>query len=74
MMQIISILCGLFAAFFMLLGLIPFLGWINWLVLPLCVLGVILGAFGKGRRPGLIINMVVGAVAALRLILGGGLV
>lgn len=73
-MQTISVLCGVFAAIFMLLGLIPFLGWINWLVLPLCVLGVILGVFGKERRPGLIINLVVGGVAALRLMLGGGVV
>lgn len=73
-MQFISTLCGIFAAIFMLLGLIPLLGWVNWLVLPLCVLGVILGAFGKDRRPGLVINLVVGSVAALRLFLGGGLV
>jgi hypothetical protein len=73
-MQIASTLCGIFAAIFMLLGLIPLLGWINWLVLPCCVLGVMLGVFSKGRRPGLVINLVVASVAALRLILGGGLV
>lgn len=35
-------------------------------------LGANLEAFGKARRPGITINLVVGAVAALRLILGGG--
>lgn len=73
-MQFVSTLCGIFAGIFMLLGLIPLLGWINWFVLPCCVLGIILGAFGKGRRPGLVINFAVAAVAALRLILGGGFV
>lgn len=73
-MQLISILCGIFAAIFMVLGLIPLLGWVNWLVLPLCVIGVIFGVFGKERRPGLVINLVVAAIAALRLFLGGGVV
>ena len=72
-MQLISVLLGIFAALFMLLGLIPLLGWINWLVLPCCVVGVIFGAFGKNKRPGLAINLVVAGVAALRLFLGGGL-
>lgn len=72
-MQLASVLCGVFAAVFMLLGLIPLMGWINWFVLPCCVLGIILGAFGRGRRPGLVINFAVAAVAALRLFLGGGI-
>ncbi len=71
-MQLISVLCGIFAAIFMVLGLIPLLGWINWLVLPLCVIGAIFGVFGKERRPGLVINLFVAGIAALRLFLGGG--
>ncbi len=71
-MQTVSVLLGIFAAIFMVLGLIPFLGWLNWLVLPCCVIGIIFGAFGQGKRPGLTINVAVATVAGLRLLLGGG--
>jgi hypothetical protein len=71
-MQFISVLIGIFAFVWMVLGMIPFLGWIQWPVLVLCTLGIIFGAFAK-RKVGLTINLVIGAVAALRAILGGGL-
>jgi len=71
--QVISVLIGLFAALCMVPGLIPFLGALNWLVLVLCVVGVIFGTFPQ-RKIGLTINIVVGVVAALRLFLGGGLI
>ena len=48
-MQIISVCIGLFAALWMLVGLVVNL--LNWITLPLCVLGVIFGVFGKGKRP-----------------------
>ena len=73
-MNVISVLIGLVAAALMLVGLIPALGWLNWLVLALCVGGVIFGALArKENRSGLIINVAVAAVAMLRLVLGGGL-
>ena len=53
-------------------ALLPLLGWLNWIVLPLALLGAGLGvAFGEDRafRLGLLVL----AVSALRLILGGGL-
>lgn len=68
--QIISVLVGLVAAVLMVVGLI--IGIIQWPVLVLCVIGVIFGAFPE-RKTGLTINLVVGAVAVLRLVLGGGL-
>ncbi|HEY1052421.1 MAG TPA: hypothetical protein VGE39_21770 [Prosthecobacter sp.] len=70
--QVISVLIGLFAALWMIVGIIPLLGVIQWPVLVLCVVGVIFGAFPQ-RKIGLTINLVVGIVAALRLSLGGGL-
>lgn len=70
--QVLSVLIGLFAALWMVVGIIPLLGALNWLVLVLCVVGVIFGTFPQ-RKIGLTINLVVGVVAALRLFLGGGL-
>lgn len=69
--QIFSVLIGLFAALWMFIGIIPFLGALNWLVLVLCVVGVIFGVFPE-RKIGLTINIAVGVVGLVRLILGGG--
>lgn len=70
--QVISVLIGLFAALWMIVGIVPLLGALQWPVLVLCVVGVIFGTFPQ-RKIGLTINLVVGVVAALRLFLGGGL-
>jgi hypothetical protein len=72
MMQFISIVIGLICAIVMVPGLIPLLGWVQWLVLAGCVLGIIFGAFCQ-RKIGLVINVAVAIVAILRLHLGGGL-
>lgn len=73
-MNIISVLIGIAAALVMVIGLIPALGWLNWLVLALCVFGIIFGALSeKETRSGLIINGSVAAVGMLRLMIGGGI-
>ena len=71
-MQILSVLIGLFAAIWLVLGIIPFFGWVLWPVLVLCVVGIIFGVFPE-RKVGLTINVTIAIVAALRLFLGGGL-
>ena len=80
-MGFISLIWGLFALLFMCLGLIPLLGWLNWLVIPFAAVGALLAGIGvllrgdKSRRAkaGLILNVVVIVVAAIRLSLGGGI-
>ncbi len=53
-------------------ALLPLLGWLNWLVIPLALLGAGLGVlFGEERAWKL--GLLVLGVAALRLLLGGGL-
>lgn len=69
--QILSVLIGLFAAIWMFIGIIPFLGALNWLVLPLCVVGIIFGVFPE-RKIGFTINVAVGIVGLVRLVMGGG--
>jgi hypothetical protein len=71
MFQFISIVIGLICAFPMVLGLIPMFGWVQWIVLVGCVVGIIFGSFCK-KKIGLVINIAVALVAALRLLLGGG--
>jgi hypothetical protein len=73
-MNVISVAIGILAAVLMGIGLVPLLGWLNWLVLGLCVLGIIFGAVSsKESRSGLIINAAVAVVGMLRLMLGGGI-
>ena len=72
-MQLISIIIGILSGLLMVPGLIPLLGWLQWLVLAGCTLGIIFGAFGP-KKTGLIINGMVAVVAALRLIIGHGFI
>lgn len=73
MLHTLSLIAGVLAALALILGFFPLLGWSNWfLTLPLAILGLILGAIGKSR-PGMILNVVVLGLAALRLFLGGGI-
>ncbi|KEF33989.1 MULTISPECIES: hypothetical protein [Deinococcus] len=71
-MRTLSLLLGILAALALLLALLPFFGWLNWLiVLPPAVLGLILGVLARDRGA-TTLNVVVLALAALRLMLGGG--
>jgi len=70
LMQAFSIVLAFIALILMGIALLPFLGLLNLFVMPLVVLGLVLGAFGNGRRPGLIMNIVVLALVAVRLVLG----
>lgn len=71
-MRAISLILGILAALGLLLGMIPFFGWLNWIfVLPPAVLGVIFGALSRDRSA-TTLSAVVAGVALVRLMLGGG--
>lgn len=72
-MNFISILIGIFCFALMSLGLIPLLGWIQWLTMAAAVIGILFGALSKGNRAGLYINVAVLAVAIIRTMMGGGI-
>ena len=80
-MGVISIIWGIVALLWMVLSLIPLLGWGNWLMIPFAAVGAIIAAIGilftrTGRRgrakAGLVLNGIVIFVAIWRLGLGGG--
>lgn len=82
-MGLISLIWGIFALFWMLIAFIPFLGWGNWLVVPLAGAGLIFsviaqaltGEAGRRRaRTGMLLNAVALLGGMLRLVLGGGIV
>ena len=82
-MGLISVLWGVVAMIWMVLALIPLLGWGNWFLIPFAAVGAIIAAIGilftsdakTGRaKTGLLLNVVVIVVAIVRLGIGGGIV
>ena len=71
-MNVMSVIAGLMALMIALVGFIPLLGWLNWFVIPLAVVGLVLGFLSR-KTSGRNINLVVLALAIIRLALGGGL-
>lgn len=71
-MNLISIVIGIVALLGALVGFIPLLGWLNWLVIPLAVVGLVVGMLAR-ENGGRNINIVVLVLAVLRLIIGGGI-
>lgn len=71
MLNLASLLIGILALPWVLLASIPFVGALNWLVLPWGILGLVIGVLSS-RTSGRNLNLVVLGVATLRLMLGGG--
>lgn len=71
-MNIISVIIGIIALIIALVGFFPLFGWLNWLVIPGAVVGLVLGLLSKATN-GRNINLVVLALAMIRLALGGGI-
>lgn len=72
MLNLFSILLGIVAFFIALAGLIPFIGIVNWVALPIAFIGLLLGIFSS-RKTGRNLNIIVLVVAAIRLMLGFGI-
>ncbi|GHF50089.1 hypothetical protein HNQ07_002886 [Deinococcus metalli] len=73
-MRVLSLIFGILAALGLILGLLPLLGWLNWVfVLPPAVLGLVFGALSRDRTA-TTLSAVVAILAALRLMLGGGVI
>jgi hypothetical protein len=71
-MNVISVIIGLVALAIALVGFIPLLGWLNWFVIPGGVVGLVLGLMSE-KTSGRNVNLVVLALAIIRLALGGGI-
>jgi hypothetical protein len=72
MFNLLSLAIGAIAIVPVLFALLPFLGWANWFILPLPVVGLIIGSLSRGNA-GRNLNLVVLCVAVVRLMLGHGL-
>ena len=72
MLNIVSLLIGLVALVFAAIAFLPLLGWANWLILPLALVGAGIGAMSAGKA-GRNLNLFVIVVGIIRLMLGGGI-
>lgn len=68
----ISVIIGILALIGALVGFVPLLGWLNWGVIPLAVVGLVMGLLSE-ETSGRNVNVVVLVVAVVRLSLGGGI-
>ena len=73
MLNVLSILVGIVALALAIPSTIPLLGWGNWLVLPIAVVGIGIGALSSSNH-GRNFCMIVFAIAVVRLALGGGVI
>ncbi|MDX3908349.1 MAG: hypothetical protein QHC67_00805 [Sphingobium sp.] len=73
MLNILSGLIGLLALLLMLPTIIPFLGWANWLIVPIALFGALVGVVSS-RNGGRNFCLIVAALGIFRLFIGGGFI
>ncbi len=72
MLNLVSLVIGVVALVLAAIAFLPLLGWANWFILPLAVIGAGVGQMSDARS-GRNLNLFVIVVGILRLMLGGGL-
>ena len=73
MLNLVSLIIGAVALVCAAIAFIPLLGWANWLIIPLAVIGAGIGA-ASGGKSGRNLNLFVIVVGIVRLMLGGGII
>ena len=72
MLNLVSLVIGIVALICVAIAFIPLLGWANWLIIPLAVVGAGIGAISGGKS-GRNLNLFVIIIGIVRLMLGGGI-
>jgi len=73
MLNLVSIVFGFVTLALGLVAFVPFLGWMNWLVIPIGIVGTAIGAMSSSNA-GRNMNLVLVVIFSLRLMLGGGVI
>ena len=73
MLNLVSLIIGVVAFLFALVAFVPLLGWLNWLIIPLALIGTVVG-MASASNGGRNLNLFVIVVGVLRLMLGGGII
>ena len=72
MFNLVSLIIGAVALILALVAFIPLLGWANWFIIPLAIIGAVVGMISRSTS-GRNLNLFVIAVGVIRLMLGGGI-
>ena len=73
MFNVVSLIIGFVALLCAVVAFIPPLGWLNWLIIPLALIGAGVGVISKSTA-GRNLNLFVIVVGIVRLMLGGGII
>jgi hypothetical protein len=72
MFNLVSLIIGAVALILALVAFIPLLGWANWFIIPLAIVGAVVGMISRSTS-GRNLNLFVILVGIVRLMLGGGI-
>lgn len=72
MLNVASLIIGVVALILAVVAFLPLLGWANWLIIPLAVIGAAVGMISRSTS-GRNLNLFVIVVGVVRLMLGGGI-
>ena len=72
MFNLASIIIGIVALIGALVAFLPLLGWANWLIIPLAIVGAVVGMLSRSNG-GRNLNLLVIVIGVVRLMLGGGI-
>ena len=72
MLNLLSLIIGFVALVLAVIAFLPLLGWANWIVIPIAVVGAGLGVLSRGTA-GRNLNLFVILVGIVRLSIGGGI-
>jgi len=72
MFNIASLIIGFVALVCAIIAFIPLLGWANWLIIPLAIVGAGVGMVSRSSS-GRNLNLFVIVIGVVRLMLGGGI-
>lgn len=72
MLNIASLIIGAVALVLAVVAFIPLLGWANWFIIPIALIGAAIGMASRSTS-GRNLNLFVIIVAVIRLSLGGGI-
>jgi hypothetical protein len=72
MLNLVSLIIGIVALVFGVIAFLPLLGWAYWLIIPLALIGAVIG-MASSSNAGRNLNLFVIVVGVVRLMLGGGI-
>ncbi|GAA4010748.1 hypothetical protein GCM10022280_05040 [Sphingomonas swuensis] len=74
MPNLVALIVGVISLLLVAVAFIPLLGWANWLIIPVALVGAGIGQLSGGSKAGRNLCLFVILVGIVRLSLGGGII